>query len=489
MTKLWAEKNGLLVPHSFGYDAIEEGKKKRKAPRTMTRSEDDELNSAKRKRMIATARDLLRNFSIAGWAIRKHLDYVATFSFQCRTPDQAFNKNIERLLQWWALPANCDVAGRHSLQRLVRLAEQARTVDGDVLLIMLGSGQLQAIESDRIVDPTAANVQTGSGSIANGVRMDEYGRAVEYAVSRRTTGSSAMQFDRWVAAANAILLGYFDRFDQARGVSRLAPAINSFQDVYECNDYALAKAKVSQLFGLVTYRENSDPLGSTTTAQLASGTGSRYEVNFGAGPFHLDLDDGDKAEVLESKTPSTELQQFCDRMVGAALKALDIPFSFFDESFTNYSGARQALLQYEQSVEAKRADLVEALDRITTWKIAQWIAGGLLQLPAGFTRVEDIPWEWVPAGIPWIDPLKEVDADTKAVALGIKSRQRICRERGLDFFDTVDELAQEQEYAEAAGVEITPKEAASAAKAPEEETDRGRRWQGEAGEKKSLAIA
>ena len=77
-------------------------------------------------------------------------------------------------------------------------------------------------------------------------------------------------------------------------------------------------------------------------------------------------DPGDRAEFLESKSPSTEFQAFSQVMVSVALKALDIPYSFYAENFTNYSGARQALLQYEQSAKIKRMDLQALLDHSVT---------------------------------------------------------------------------------------------------------------------------
>lgn len=444
MRRLAARASRGLSRYAFGYDAVDDTKKRRRASRSVIWSEDDELSGTKRKKMQVSARDLQRNFSVAAWAIRKHLDYVATFSFQCRTGDADFNRRLETLFGWWARPENCDIAGRHSLSRFVRIAEQCRTLDGDVLVLLLSSGHLQAIESDRLQNPTGEAATT---DLVQGVRVDGAGRALAYAVHDRVAGSSALTFDRFVDAQYAHLLGYYDRFDQVRGVSRMAPAINAYQDLYEGISYAIAKAKVGQLFGLVTYRDNSDPLGEYT--QSADGSG--YEIAFGAGPFHLDLNDGDKADILESKTPAVEFQQFVQAMIAMAIKSLDIPFSFYDESFTNYSGARQALLQYEQSVRAKREDLVELLDRITAWKIAQWVGTGLLTLPSGM-RVTDLPWEWIPAGTPWIDPLKEANADALAIQTATRSRQQVCKARGADFFDVADQLAAEQEYLRALGL-------------------------------------
>jgi len=101
--------------------------------------------------------------------------------------------------------------------------------------------------------------------------------------------------------------GYFDRFDQVRGVSPMAAGVNTLRDTYEGFDYALAKMKVSQLFGLAFFREKSDPVDQPSPSD---DDGAGYEVDFGRGPVLLDLDPGDRAEFLESKSPATEFQQF-----------------------------------------------------------------------------------------------------------------------------------------------------------------------------------
>jgi lambda family phage portal protein len=447
--------NGLRR-FAFGYDAVDDTKKRRKATRSTIFSEDDELPAYKRRKVSSSARDLHRNFSVAGWSIRKHLDYVSTFNFQCRTEDLAFNKRLEKLFAWWALPQNCDIAGRHSLERFVRIAEQSRTIDGDCLVMMLQGGQLQGIESDRIASPGGATTSNNKDNVS-GVKVNEYGRATAFCVNRRVAGTAGLVFDQWCPAEYGHLLGYFDRFDQVRGVTRMTAAINAYQDLYEGISYAIAKAKVGQLFGLITYREDSSPLGEYT-----ENAGGDYNISFGGGPFHLDLNPGDKADTLESKTPSVEFQAFVQSMIAMALKALDIPFSFYDESFTNYSGARQALLMYNQSVAAKRGELVEMLDRITSWKIAQWVAAGLISLPDGM-RVTELPWEWIPVGMPWIDPMKEASADALTIKSGTRSRQRICKARGEDFFEITDELAAEKKYLEARGLSSDPEQVSDAA--------------------------
>jgi lambda family phage portal protein len=440
-----------LRRYLFGYDAAKP-KGRRAPPIVSRRSEDRELLTGDRLKLISATRDLSRNFSIAAWAIRKHLDYVSTFSFQAKTGDGALDDQLEAFMAWWSLPANCDAAGRHSLSKITRLAEGHATVDGDLLINKLADGRLQGIEGDRI-DSSMAPMLPGmlADNVHNGVWCNVNGRPISYAVNRRT--SSGVVFDLWLPARFSYLHGYFNRFDQIRGVSPLTTAINSLRDVYENFDYALAKAKVSQLFAMAFYRDSADSLGDTATVEGGNESEPKYAVDFGGGPQKLELEPGDRAEFLESKQPSSEFQAFASMMIGVSLKALDIPFSFYDEAHTNYSGARQALLQYEQSASIKRAGVVQMLDNVTEWRLNMAVRDGDIVLPSGF-RIADLNWDWVHRGVPWIDPLKEVNGDIAAIGAGLRSPQQIAKERGFDAYEVLDQIAEWQKYAASIGVQL-----------------------------------
>jgi capsid protein len=265
-----------------------------------------------------------------------------------------------------------------------------------------------------------------------------------------------------------LLHGYFDRFDQLRGVSPLSSGINSLKDAYEGIDLASAKAKIAQLFGLKITRQESDELPTSTRLEEgeeineaeAAGTcdsphlpeaDCRYPVDFGRGPFMLDLDPGDGADVLESRTPSTEFQSFMIEVLQIALKALDIPYSFFAENYTAWSGQRQAWIQYEHSAKSKRWNLRELLDAITSWKLYTWLAAGLIELPAKM-EFRHLLWEWVFCGVPWIDMVKEATANSINIGAALESRTRILHEQQVEFDDVVADLIHEKEVLDAAGL-------------------------------------
>ena len=451
------------VSNGSSYDGVA-SKGKRRQPTGQLRREDDELRPNDRKKALSATNSINRNFAVAAWAIRSHLNYVSTFSFQARCENETLNKKIEELVRIRSKPDNFDVTGRYSRQRFIRMAECRRTLDGDMGIAKIFNGRAQAIEGDCVRTPDSG-LPTGytAADFIHGVRTNRIGKPLEYCVCRRgasndvTSGGSRFEFERLVPARNMMMFGYYDRFDQVRGISPLLTAVNSFQDVYEGIDYALAKMKVAQLFGLVFYREKGDEQPTPGPAEQETDS-EGYKVSLDRGPFSLDLDAGDKADFLESKSPSSEFQAFSQVVIAIALKSLDIPFSFYDESFTTYSGARQALLQYEASAQIKQQDVRELLDKWMEWQLFLWALDG--ELPG--VDISEVRWEWIGRGLSWIDPLKEVSADIMALNAGLTSRTRLLRSRGEDAQEIARELASEKEMfkglvTEGAGTQVNVK--------------------------------
>lgn len=427
-----------------GYDAANAwaNTKRRRWTINNMRSEDKLLRPYDRDTLASSARNLGRNAPDFGWMIRKHLDYVSTFSFQCRSGITELDDKIEDLMDWWSRPQNCDIAYRHSLPKLIRLTEQCATIDGDCFVLKLKNGMIQLIESDRVRTPTNLGGYTNfkTSDFIHGVYADSAGKALSYAVCDRKDGGFILS--SVMPAYQVLQHGYFVRNDQLRGVSPIASAINSFNDLYESREYALNKAKLSQLLGLKTKFEGDDEPDQTDS----QGNPIAQTIDFNSGGVQrINLGPNDDVSFMETSTPSNEFQAFLLQGTQVALKALDIDYSFYDSSHTNYSGARQALLIYEQSCQDKRNRVIQLLNNLTAWRLGLFIDDGELELPAGIT-LDHIKWEWIPAALPWIDPQKEATANSMLIANRLSSHQQISKEQSRDWFTTIDQLLEEEKY-------------------------------------------
>jgi capsid protein len=450
----------------FQYDALKDKGQRRASTGRITR-EDVIVRGGKRTQLQATANDVARNFSIAAWMIRRHLDYVARFQFHCKTGDRAFDRQVEELIRIQSRPKNFDRGGRTGRERFFRMLEARAVLDGDVGCLFVQGGRVQGIESDLIRQaPEDKQTKSNGYEWVDGVEIDMAGEARRYSLHRRM-GGTQYEFVRNVPAYNMPLYGFWERFasEQVRGISPITASLNNFRDIYENLDYALIKAKLSQLFAVALMRDaDAESLDQSFPPPAGEGdeqpTGDACEekpkpreLNFANGPTVFDLDPGEKAEILESKTPSNELQQFTRLVTAIALKSLDIPYSFFDEAYTNYSGQRASWLHYERACLDRREQQIEVRTQWTLWQLQRFILEGWLTLPAGQT-IADIKFQWAPLGMPWWDPVKEISGDLMAIASGMGDPEQLTLQRGQgDIYDNIDATLRVVKYAHERGME------------------------------------
>ena len=447
-------------PLRFGYDVVDHDAKKRRAPsRIKLISEDAEQTSSTRRKLTATGRDVVRNYALAAWMLRQHLNYCSTFQFQSGSGNDKFDREVEDFVTRWGRRLSFDVAGRHGLRRYMRLLEARRTIDGDVGTMKMSSGHVQAIEGDRIRNPrgTDAPEPEEPEKVTHGIWVTKSGRAKKYALHNRGSKlGDGFEFDRWVPAQYMLWHGYYDtgRFDQVRGVGLIAPAIATLQDTYEGLTYATAKAKIAQMFGVVLKQssEREESAGDVTTEDDDEGNldKSATEIDFGNPPWQLDLwaDQNEGVEIVESQQPAQQFQDFIKLLIMLVMKCVDLPYSWFDEKHSHYSGQRQAWVIYDQSSEQKRADNREFLDTLLAWRLALAILDDEIRLPKSLS-IDHLKWSWIATALPWLQPHQEVKADTEAVREGFSSTPRVCRKRGgADAYELVAEEAAYQEYRE-----------------------------------------
>lgn len=438
---------------SFGYDATE-SKGRRRPPSGINASEDAVLKQRGRDLISSGGRDVHRNFTIARWMIGKHLDYNTQTDFLSGAGSEfgSFDDDLEAWVKEKIRPAAFDIARRHGLDRFLRIAECRHLLDGDMGIMQLASGHVQAIEADRIRSP-----RENDEGWTNGVRTGPGGVALAYGIWDRGPRGRGYQWNRSVPASRFHLHGTFDRFDQVRGISPFAAALMPLQDVYEGIDYSLAKLKVEQLFALAIFRKTGRTGAPFSEEESTHGGGKRkrYEVDFGRGPIVLDLDDDDDAKFLKSDSPGANSREFLMAVIMIAMKTLDLPFSFFDESFTNFFGSRSAWLHYERSCKAKRDQIIELINWWFMWRLQLAVQDGEMRIPRGLSFRRPW-WEWVPAGMPWWDPVKEINGDNQAVMAGWTDPETVCKKRNQgNWYKNIRTRARCEKFAQEQGVKVS----------------------------------
>lgn len=352
------------------YEAVEQSPTRR--PIYISgKSEDRELPMRKRQALISEARDQIRNFSLAGFALRKHLQFVSYYRFSAETPDREFNRLLEARVERWKRRDQCDAAGRSNFDELITLAESHRAIDGDVGLLKRSDCRLQIVEADRIRNPEG--VGESDPNWVNGVKTNAEGRAVRYAVWKRKP-DGGFEFEREINADNFELLAYRNRRDQTRGVSLFAPAVKMISYLYDGLDYALAKLKLEQMMGLVTKLDDGGNLAGLEQTD-GNAIGERAREVFGQDLMHIALRVGEEAAFMESNNPTQNFQSFCEQVLRMIFAALDLPYSFYDGSKTNFYGSKGEFEQYLDTVEKKQNATIAILDdMLFDWLLPNWLA-------------------------------------------------------------------------------------------------------------------
>ena len=445
------------------YDALEVRPNTRGKVLTVSALPEDRiLTRDDRIRLTSTVREAERNFALAGFAIRRHLQYVSEFRLSIDGDwGEDFNNAVEAEFARWANdPARCHVARRFSFWKLLSLIERLRLTDGDVGVLRCKNGSIQLIEGDRI----RSEATEVSPDVIQGVHVDSVGGPVSYEIWKRATNANAWEFERLVPAENFDLVGYFDRHDQIRGVSPFAPAIKTLYQMSDGIDYALAKMKFEQLIGLITKRmPEANPLSitrkaeSTTTTVDAFGRtnleaqAQRWISEFGDQMKHFDLNLDESAEFIKGDTPSQNFQSFTEFCIRLILAALDLPYSFLDGSKTNFYGSKGELNGYVNGCRKRQEETIVFLNRLTKWLLERWTLEGRIKVPRG-KFVEDIPFKWFGAGTPYWRLIDDSKGFQVAVMNGFTNPEQVCNEHGGSFYDNIDRMEACIQYARKHGV-------------------------------------
>lgn len=459
---------GILTPVAFGYNATQ-AIGRRQAPQVRTVREDAELIGSKRAILSGTTADLWRNFEIAKWMVSLHTAYVSRFDVLVNTGNRAVDQELSDLFDWHGQPEQFDIAQRHSRDAYFRLFEIAKVFCGDAAFIKLAGGNVQGLPGKRIAwsgsfengsPPKDWQTISDTFSHETGLKINQSTGAVEQCiVCRWSKDGRTLYFDHIEDWPNLLYDGYFVDMDQHRGISPLACAVNRLQDMYESLEWVQLKIKLHALFGLKFTRQATtgvfDTTGQTATPPVASGTNPKHTVSLEKGVNIFDLDPGDDVSTIESNTPSSGFLEYTGIAISVALLALDIPVTFFDSRRSSFSARIADSNQYEFLASEKRKKNRAVLKRYSDWKIAQWMNSSAdvfkpLQSKAAAAglsvRQLQRKTDWVGAEAPWVDQLKQLEGVKLALQLGLTSRQREARKRGMGHWHQIAaELKQESD--------------------------------------------
>ena len=128
-------------------------------------------------------------------------------------------------------------------------------------------------------------------------------------------------------------------------------------------------------------------------------------------------------------------------------------------SQANYSSLRASLIEFRSRVEQLQFHILVPQLLRPVWR--RWLTLEILAGRIDAPGFENDPesWlgaEWYPPAFPWVDPLKDAEAEVALIQAGLKSRRQAVAERGYDVAALDAEIAADHAREKALGLDFNP---------------------------------
>lgn len=417
-------------------------------------------------KILEQARDFDRNDMVIGQTVDRAVTNTIQdgMTLDPKTGSDDLDDHLEGLWNDWSEdPDECDVSGEMTFADYEQMAFRSMLVDGDVAVLPLEEGQMQAIEAHRIRTPPGK----GDLNVIHGVQVDEFRKRIAYFLTKDDAASTkrfkAADFLAPVMARNGdgdrqVFHVYNPkRFSQTRGISAFAPIfdpVGMFEDIQFAS---LIKQAVVSSFAIFREREigydggTAAQTGTRTDTARTDGTTQTVE---GIGPGMQIT--GNPGEKLHGFSPNVPGDSFFDHsrliltIIGINL-GLPLVLVLMDASETNFSGYRGALDQARLGFRRNQKALIRKFHKpCYLWKVRQWIQDAddsMLRGVAERTDVKVFEHKWNTPRWPYIEPTKDATGDTIKLNGNLASPRTVQGDRGGNWFETIDETVEDWGYA------------------------------------------
>jgi lambda family phage portal protein len=356
------------------------------------------------------------------------------------------NNQILTLFKDWA--KRPDATGEYTLAMAERLMVKTWFRDGEVFAQHL-SGKVaglthgtqvpysfEMIEADQV--PFTMNNK--AKNLVQGVVKDAWGKPTFYSVLNQHPNDLMTKNNngKMIDAENIIHLKLVDRIRQTRGVSVFASVLRRMDDLKDYEESERIAARIAAK--MVGYIKN--------------GTAESYEANndqgfetVEKGMFLYDMPEGSEINTIDTNRPNSGLNEFRTGQLKAIAAGTSVGYSSLAKSYDgNYASQRQEMVEQAVIYDVLENHFIAKFSRPIYEKFVSVAdLSNLLDLPADvdLTTLLDVQCTGTPQ--PWIDPQKEIKADSLAVQSGFASVSGIIRKRGGNPVEVLAQIKRDTE--------------------------------------------
>ncbi len=393
--------------------------------------------------------------------------------------DLALNARIREAWEDWG-DTYCEVSGL-TWTALQEAVVRQCAEDGEVLIKLVRNAanpyrfQLQLLPVEAL--PVHYTLALANGAaIRGGVEYDSVGRRVAYHFQKVKQGYSSVQVqgDYERVPAEDVLHIKLERPALSRGMPWVHTAGRRMKMLggYEYAEVTSARVAATKT-GVWTPTDTDgvvvppDPVpgpGDGMGRQTEGGEGYYSQTDPGALVDTLREGElpiaplGYELKSFDPQHPNANYGAFVRSVVRGIAAGLGVSYEALsaDLEGANYSSMRSGQLIERDVWRQLQAKLL--VRQLCKPVLAAWtpyaIAGG--QLALSMARADELRRraKFSTRGWQWVDPQKEVTAATTAIDWGLNSRTQTLEQRGLDYVEVVEELAEEEAFAASKGVDV-----------------------------------
>lgn len=418
------------------------------------------INSASREAVRSRVRNIERNSDIVASVIYALENNVvgSKLNMQAASKDKEFNEVIEALFEEWQHSENCDVTGAQSLTEMTKMIVRRWVVDGGILVTycydktMPYGMQIQLREVDDLTSDNNPLLQSGN-MICNGIEMTKYGKPVAYYLNQYNPNGIEELVPERIEASRVDFLWNKQRPTQYREISNLAKSAVRINDLEDYNDAVAFQQKTAACTSAFIETDNYT---NAPGRPVNTNDGKRIS-DLQAGSIRY-LKPGEKVKPFIPSGQAAEVESYIvtqQRMISAG-QGLSLESATRNVERVNYSSARQNMLADQQTYKGLREFLVEHFLRKLYKRFVQvcYLTGRLDGTAFNPNDPDYFKSKWLTEGLPWIDPLKEANANNVRLGNGGLSFQRYCADNGADWRECLEEMKEVQDYCKELGITL-----------------------------------
>lgn len=393
------------------------------------------LNLSAARSMRDRARSLVENNPLASSILNRATENIIGNGFQLQvlTGDPEWNKQAEALFHNWFHHA--DFHGRSWVTHQ-RLLCNSLLRDGDVGAALLSKGQVQLVEGDYISSPYTDT----AAFLHDGILLDKFGRVKSYSIMSYVD----LQKRQWnpVAPKDFIFVANLRRVTQCRGETFFAQSFDLFDQTKAYLDAVILAQKIAAC--LAIFIRKTDPTSAIQGLQSLqnSNNESQRAMTIEPGMVQM-LKTGEDIQQVNPQQPGSGFDanvRMLIRLLGLSF-GLPLEYVLLDFSTVSGSTAKASALQAQRSFETIQKLLIdEYFNRVYRWRVSKFINEGLLE-----DRPDAFAHRWHAEPWPYLDPVKEIQAQILEIDAGLTTERRAVMSRGGDPDQLIAERAKEIE--------------------------------------------